>query len=264
MLQIILYILGAYLLLVLFYFGLQERLIFIPARDKFGGPLPLATPYKEHFFDTPSNGRIHGIKLLTKEAKGIIFYLHGNTGSIKRWGHMGQELVDLGYDVFVMDYRGYGKSTGKRSEEALHNDVRLVYESVVADYAHLDRIIYGRSLGSGFAVPLAATHNPHKLILETPFMSLLDAVQKKSPFLPVGWLLRYPLRSDLSIKDVKCPIIMFHGTRDGLVPYSSAFGLYELVKSRDDVHFISIPDGRHNNLAKYPIFREKLKSFLEA
>lgn len=262
MVEILLYILGAYVLIVLIYFLFQERMIFIPARGKFTGPLPLATEYEECYFDTDDLGKIHGIKLLSPNAKGIIFYLHGNTGSIKRWGHMGQELVELGYDVFVMDYRGYGKSSGPRSERILHNDVRFVYEKVVADYQDRERVIYGRSLGSGFAVPLAASHNPHKLILETPFLSLKDAVQKKTPFLPVSWMLRYPFRSDLSIQQVKCPVLMFHGTRDRLVPYSSAFALYELVKDRKNVQFVSIPDGKHNNLSTYPVFREKLKAFL--
>jgi uncharacterized protein len=243
-----------------FYF-LQERFIFV---DFFPGRVntEVARPTEEFFFDTPENGRIHGLLIKAKDSKGLIFYLHGNTGNIQRWKFMAEELVTFGWDVFVPDFRGYGLSTGVRSEAAMHADMLSVYDQISERLRPGRLIVYGRSLGSGFAVPLAAKRPCEHVILETPFLSMVHVAGMRFPFLPIRLLLRFDFRSDKHITSVSVPILIFHGTMDIIVPYRSAFRLYEKVRHRSDCELITLVNGRHNNLNTFPLFREKLGEVL--
>ncbi|MDG1780558.1 MAG: alpha/beta fold hydrolase [Flavobacteriales bacterium] len=260
---ILAYIVGLYALIFLLYTLFQEQIIFRSNRRKQQGKYRISARFEELQYDTPHGGSIHGVLMHPKEeSKGLIFYLHGNTGSIKRWGVVAQELLDLGFDVFIMDYRGYGKSKGRKSERVMHSDARHVYQQLAPNYDY--NVVYGRSLGAAFAVRLACLEKPSKLVLETPFFSLLSLAQKIIPFLPMRAILRFPMRSDRLIDKVECPIIIFHGTKDRIVPYASGFRLYSVVKDREDVEMVTIPGATHNNLNAYPTFWEKLKLFLQS
>lgn len=264
LIQVVLYVIGAYLLLCLAYFLLQEAIIFRPQRSASEGGYRLSASYEERSFTTSSGGRIHGVLLHPKgHPRGLIFYLHGNTGSMKRWSTIAQELLELNYDVFVMDYRGYGKSRGRRVEDAMHQDAEEVFDEMAAAYRNRKVVVYGRSLGSGFAVQLAARKEVDRLVLETPFLSLVDVARHYVPFLPVYYMLRFRLRSDKFIQKVKCPILILHGTRDPIVPYRSAFALFQLVRYRDDVQMVTIPGAQHNNLNAYPTFWDSLREYLK-
>ena len=262
-LYILLFLVALYLLVVAFYYLFQERFIFVPHWKGVNYQnLAISLPYSEHYLDATDGGKIHAIMLHVQDPKGCILYFHGNTGGINRWGALASELAILGYDVFIPDYRGYGKSRGKRSEEIMHNDARMCYK-YVCDKGFKDRmIIYGRSLGSGMAVRLAAGVQVLGLILETPFFNLNDPARHVAPFIPAEYLLKYQFRSDLYIPKVQCPILILHGTRDSLVPYRSALKLYHLVSHRPDVEMITITGGKHNNLNKFPLYREKVVQFL--
>jgi uncharacterized protein len=256
-------------LLVLLYAGTcvvywlaQEKFIFVPTLPGEPFEVRLSTPTSELFLNTPFNGTIHALWLKVPDSKGLIFYLHGNTGSIRRWQFMAEELAFMGYDVFVMDYRGYGKSKGRRTEAILHRDVEYCWDFIAARHAG-KKIIYGRSLGSGFATRLAARRTPDAVVLETPFFSMLSLAGWYLPFIPMRWLLRYPLRNDLHIGHVDCPIHIFHGTRDAVVPYKSAFRLYRSIGDRRDVFLTTVAGGGHSDLNKYPLFHRRLKEFLD-
>lgn len=248
---------------IVVYFLLQERFIFIAVHSSDKTSYALASEYTEVYLDTSYNGRIHGLLIKTTEkSSGVILYFHGNTGSIKRWGVVAEELCSFGYDVFIMDYRGYGKSRGRRSERAMHNDCELVFQYLLKYYPEEKIVIYGRSLGSGFATKLALKHPDCKVILETPFYSLLEIAEQQAPYMPIGFLLRFPLRSDEIIEQLKNPLIIFHGTRDRIVPYKSGLKLYEKAATSNK-RMVTIPGGRHNDLAKFALFREKMRSFLD-
>lgn len=222
----------------------------------------LATPVEEFHLKTPNNGHIHALLLKVDQPKGLVFYFHGNTGSLKRWQFMAEEVAGYGFDVFVCDYRGYGQSHGSRKESYMHRDNEFCYDLITSMYPNLPVIIYGRSLGSGFAVRLASRREPDKLVLETPYYNLLDVANHYVPFLPVSLLLRFRLRSDYYIHHVDCPIHIFHGTKDIIVPYSSALKLFREVDGTKNIHMTTIVGGRHSTLNSFPLFREKMKEFL--
>ena len=119
-----------YLLVCLIYFLIQEKFIFVPTLPGESFEIRLATHTEEFHLQTPHNGRIHALLLKVEKPKGLIFYLHGNTGSLKRWQFMAEEISGYGYDVFVLDYRGYGQSKGRKSEAIMHRDIEYCFDFI--------------------------------------------------------------------------------------------------------------------------------------
>jgi uncharacterized protein len=251
-----------YALLCLFYYLLQERFIFVRFRTGSNYRFRFQYPFEERFLTTTDGGRLHGLYFPAEDAKGVVLYFHGNTGSLRRWGKLAPRFTRLGYDVLMPDHRGYGKSRGRLSETALIADALSWYDQLLGQWPERDIVLYGRSLGSGLATPVAAVRNPRMLILETPFANLYDVARSYLPILPYRLLLRYPFRSDIAIRRVKCPVFIFHGKRDTLVPYSSALKLYSRIPSHLQRELISFPKGHHSDLYRFPRFRRVLSKLL--
>jgi pimeloyl-ACP methyl ester carboxylesterase len=167
--------------------------------------------------------------------------------------------------VLIPDYRGYGKSTGKiRNEAMLHRDAAVAYNYLRERYFENQIIIYGRSIGSGIAVCLAKETRPRILILESPIFNMRDLARHHYPLMPailVALILKYPMRTDLWIADVPCPVYLFHGTEDDVVPYNSSERLLKLI--RTESRLIRIPGGGHNNLGDFTLYHEELESILK-
>lgn len=251
-----------YLGLCLFYWAFQEKFIFVrfplPERFKFTFP----QPFEELRMERPDGALLHALHFTVPKPVGAVLYLHGNTGSLRRWGKRAPRFTTLRHAVLMPDYRGYGKSTGKLSEAALHADALAWFDRLAEQYGEHNVVIYGRSLGSGMAVPLAAARSPKALILESPFANFLDVARHYLAILPYRWLLKYRFRSDVAIRAVKCPVFIFHGKRDPLVPYSSALRLYASIPAEVHRELITFSKGYHSDLAGYPRFRKKLRTIL--
>ncbi len=245
-----------------FYWLFQERFIFVRFRVAQGYVFKFAQPLEEVFLKMDDGARLHALRFTVEKPRGVILYFHGNTGSLRRWGKRAKRFIDLGYDVLMMDYRGYGKSRGAINEAVLHADADKWFAHAMKLYGEENVVVYGRSLGSGFAVPLAATRAPRMLILESPFASLLDIASYQFPLLPYRWLLRYPMRSDKAMLRVKCPVYIFHGKRDPVVPYKSALRLYSLVPSDTHREMITFAKGFHSDLGSFRRFQRKLDAIL--
>ncbi len=216
---------------------------------------------EEYFIKTESGDSLNALLFKTKlKSKGLILYFHGNADNLQRWGKYSVDFTRLGYDILMMDYRGYGKSTGKPSETALYKDAltTLVWSQTNLKYDKL--VIYGRSLGSAIASNLATAVNPDLLILETPFDELNGAVYE--PIKPLLYLL--PLHSKFSNKSflpkVKCRKVIIHGTKDQVIPLSSALRLKPLLVEGDQ--FVIIEGGSHRNLRDFESFHEALAEAL--
>lgn len=250
-----------YLGVCVLYFLFQERFIFVPFFEVKGYKNKIGRDSETFLIPTPHNGNIHALLVKAENPKGLIFYLHGNTGGLNRWQVMADELASYGFDVFTMDYRGYGKSTGRRTEAIMHRDAEYCFDWACDRFNHESIIIYGRSLGSGFATRLAARRRANALVLETPFYNLIDVAKFYLPFFPVSTLLRFKFRNDQHILHVNCPIKMFHGTADKVVPYSSAFKLFSKAHKIKDIRLTTIAGGKHSNLNAYPLFREQMQAF---
>ena len=166
--------------------------------------------------------KINYLHFQVDEPKGVVIYLKGNTKSIKGWGKFAIDFTRLGYEVIMMDYRGFGKSTGKRTVEAMKRDSQFIYDIVKNEFSEEKIVVYGRSLGSGFAARLAAKNNPRLLILTSPLYSLLRTIHRYLPFMPAKPFLRYNIPTFQYLKNVKCPVKIIHGSDDRLVPIKTA------------------------------------------
>ena len=197
-------------------------------------------------------GRINAIHFKVPNSRGVIYYLKGNSRSIKGWGKFAKDFLSNGYDFFMMDYRGFGKSRGKRSQEKLLADAHFLYQWLRSQYDEENIVVYGRSFGSGVAARVTSWNAPRILILDSPYFSFLYNAKRYAFFLPLKYLLRYDLRTDLYLKEASCPVHIIHGTKDRLISYQQSVMLENLHPDRVTLH--SVEGARHNNLPDYPYF----------
>jgi len=217
--------------------------------------------FKEYNLETRDGAVINGIRFFPKgESKGVVLYLKGNSKSIKGWGKFAVDFTRHGYNVLMVDYRGFGKSTGRRTQKALKRDLQEVYNKI-KEMTTEDRVIlYGRSLGSGFAAKLASMNNPKMLILDAPYYSLTKVTARYAPFMPLSILIKYPLPTYKWLKYVNCPIHIIHGTHDKLIPYKSSVKLSQVNPKLSKLH--TVIGGGHKNLNNFESYHEMIHEIL--
>lgn len=231
-------------------------------------PSPLKENYKFHFagkFDellihTSDGVRLNSILFHADSSKGVIFYLHGNTGALDKWGKIASVYTKLHFDIFMFDYRGYGKSEGKIiNEKQLYSDVQLAYDTVKAYYLEKNIIILGYSIGTGPAAMLASTNHPGKLILQAPYYSLSDAVHVLAPEVDTMQM-PFQFNTYKYLPKVACPIVIFHGDADKTFYYGSSQKLMKLTKEGDEL--ITLPGADHSEMEKNKKYLAALKKVL--
>jgi len=259
--SILWYIIPAVLLLLLIIYFVQDKFIFKPEKLPADFEFKYDIPFKELNFDAAPGVRINGLHFYRPDPKGLILYLHGNSRSIKGWAKYARDFYRYDYDVVLVDYRGFGKSTGKRSEKEMLKDMQFVYETLASQYPEQHLIVYGRSIGSGFAAKLAADNNPRYLILDAPYYNFTKVVNRFLPILPVRYLIRYHLRTDLWILRVKCHTYIIHGTKDWLIPIRHSERLQALNPHK--ITLIRIHGGLHNNLSTFPEYHNFIRDILK-
>ncbi|MEP6700650.1 MAG: alpha/beta fold hydrolase [Bacteroidota bacterium] len=254
---------------ILIYIAIGVALYFL--QDKFlFHPEKLPADYKYQFdipfqqIDLPVTGEknlsIVQFTVPDSVRKGFVLYFHGNRQNINRYAHYATKFTRNGYEVWMMDYPGYGKSTGKRSEKILYEDALIVYKMAISSVSAEHIIIYGKSLGTGIAAQLASIRDCKRLILETPYYSI-DALAKHYFFIyPVMPMTKYSFPTYQHFEYIKAPITIFHGTRDEVIPYKQAKWLAE---KKGGTELITIEKGKHNNLNDFPLFQQKLDSLLK-
>lgn len=239
----------------------QSKLIFYPE------PLPVDYDYRlpahgsEVFVDTADGERINALWYRADNSKGVVLYFHGNAGNLGSWKDISHAIVPLGYDLFIIDYRGFGKSTGRLSEKGLYEDARASYAYLIAQgYTEADIVIYGRSIGSGVASELATTRPARALILETPFTSLVDLAKSLAPHFLPALTLRFRFDNASKLPKVDAPILLIHGDRDELIPHSHSEVL--AAQLGDKAELAIIPGAGHNDIGAYPAYAQILTRFL--
>jgi pimeloyl-ACP methyl ester carboxylesterase len=244
------------------YFN-QESLLFYPHRLPAGYHFQFPGRYNERRIAAADGTALSGVLFRADSAKGLVFFLHGNGGSLAEWGQLAPIYQQLGYDVFMLDYRGYGKSAGAiTSQKQLLADVEAAYQQVAADYAAGSVVIAGYSLGTGPATWLATRHQPRLLLLHAPYYSMATMAAHTIavwPLLP-GWLLRYPLPTNEFIRYVKAPIVLVHGDHDQLIPYASSVRLQAL---QPRARLLTVPSAGHNGLLATLTYQRAIAALLQ-
>ncbi len=253
---------GLYLFSLLFFYLFRHQLVFqaTPLRQDYA--YQFDHPFEEHSVSTNDGAVLNGLYFKSATpSKGLIFYLHGNADNLQRWGEFAADFTTIGYDVFMYDYRGYGKSTGSSNNKNIYTDAITVLNWVKMTFPHTNMVIYGRSLGSAVATNLATSVNPNLLILETPFANFTDVIYW--PLRPS--LLLFPDKIEFSNQEklpkVKCPTVIFHGTNDWVVPLSSAQKLKPYLQ--DENQFYVIDGAGHRNLSDFETYHQLLVKVLQ-
>ncbi|RZN82270.1 MAG: alpha/beta hydrolase [Winogradskyella sp.] len=239
----------------------QEKLLFLPTKLSQDYQYQFNYPFEELFLKTDEEAVINALHFKAESPKGVILYFHGNAGDLSRWGKITEYFTAMNYDVLVMDYRTYGKSSGKLSEKAFYKDAQYCYDYLLKQYSEKDITLYGRSLGTGTASYLASENNPYQLILETPYYSIEDVAKSRFPIFPVKYLLKYKFPTYKYLPKASCNISIIHGTDDTIVPYSSGKKLSEL--NIENLNFITVPRGSHNNLIEFNEYQNAITNILK-
>ncbi len=237
---------GAYLAAVVFlYFG-QARMIYFPIRAMSASPADLDLAFEDIFMATDDGHTIHGWFVPHDSAWATHVFCHGNATNISHRLEILRMFHSLKLNVFLFDYRGYGRSDGKPSEQGTYRDAMAAWRYLVEERGiPADQIIiHGQSLGGGVASWLASRVTPKALIIESSFTSIPDIAKKFYPFLPVKLLSKYQYSTKNRIKKISCPILIIHSPEDNLIPYSHGRRLYELANPPKQ--FVEIK-GPHNS-----------------
>lgn len=246
----------------------QEKVVFLPVILPHDHTYDFENDFEEYLWDTPFDGKINVLHFKIKNPKGVIAYFHGNADNLHRWGKIAVDFTKFGYDVLVMDYRGYGKSSGPRNEEYLYSDAQFFYDFAKENYGENKIIVYGRSLGGAFATKIAGENQPKMVILEATFYNLQDIVNRWLPGKvtdKVSPKMTYHFLSNQNILKIKVPLYHFHGTKDSVVPLKSGKKLFEVFEKEHPKiakKFIEIKGGTHEDLIKYDDFVEEMKKIL--
>jgi hypothetical protein len=222
-----------YILVCILMYNFQESLIFHPTVLGSAYRYDVAQKFEELNIPVADGKKINALLLKCDSAKGLVFYLHGNAGALDSWADIGKYYAAMGYDVFVMDYRGFGKSEGAiYSEQQFYADAQACYDEMKKRYNEKNIVVIGYSIGTATASMLASTNSPRMLVLQAPYYSLADMMHHLYPFVP-DFLLKYKFENFKFISKVKAPVLIFHGDADEVVYYGSSLKLKDHFKSGD-------------------------------
>jgi fermentation-respiration switch protein FrsA (DUF1100 family) len=238
-----------YVLLALMLYLFQGRMVFLsnlPDRTLIASPGDIDLDYENVSLTTSDNERLHGWYVPAANPRGVLLFFHGNAGNISHRLESIEIFHELGLDTLIIDYRGYGLSTGKASEQGTYLDAQAAWDYLVDSRGiPADRIIvFGRSLGGAIGAWLGARNTPAAVVIESSFSSGVDMAHRLYPFLPARLItrLRYPV-VDYAGR-LKCPVLVIHSRQDEIIPFAMGQAIYAAVKQHKK--FLELR-GDHNN-----------------
>jgi len=239
----------------------QESVLFYPEKLPLDYKFTFSEKFIEYKIQVDKVTRISGLLFTCDSSKGLVFYLHGNGGSLDSWGRIARIYLENNYDFFILDYRGYGKSEGEiTSEKQIYNDIQIAYDTMISSYPENKIVIIGYSIGTGPATELASVNMPAHLILQAPYFNVTDLAHNYMSSVPASFI-RYKFRTDDYITRVNCPVTIFHGNQDEVIYTGSSLKLKQLFKPGDT---LIILDGQsHNGINENEVYRKYLKVILQ-
>lgn len=243
----------------------QSKLIFYPGKLSPHFKFRLRSGDEEVFIQTKDEVKINALFYQGNESK-VVLYCHGNAGDLSGWQFVAEDFISVGFSVLIIDYRGYGKSSGVISEKGFYEDAEAAYDFLIErkGFTPEDIIIYGRSVGTGVGMELARRKKCRGLVLEAPYTSLSSLANEKLPFFFPSLYMKFRFDNLSKIQQVKCPIIFLHGSKDTLIPVSHSQKLFAKFEGRKKI--ILTPQGAHNDLnsfEEHKVFLKEVASFFE-
>ncbi len=249
-----------YLLLIPAIYFLQQYLIFQPVLLSENYEYSFNDSFEEIDFEV-ENGLINSLYFCSNvdSIRGVILYFHGNADNLKRWSQYREVFLARGYDILMMDYRGFGKSRGKIDEANFYKDARVVYNWLSTQFPAKEIVLYGRSLGTAMAAELATHVDAKSVILETPFDNVINVILYRYPiYLPFE--LDYQFPNYQFVKNIETPIYILEAENDKVVPNLCTENLRPLLKSSDK--YIVVEGAGHKNMAEFSEYELHLDRIL--
>lgn len=245
---------------------LQDKLIFVPNKLPKNYVFQFDKPFEELNIKNSKGINLNGLHFYAQtKPKGAVLFLHGNADNISRWEEHSAFWTKLGYDFFIFDYQGFGKSGGKiRNEQALYDDIHLMYRNVL-NYFEKDKIIIaGYSIGTGLAAETAQHFGIQKLILISPYFSFTQLAQQKIPFVSEKSLPykipTYKFLLSLMKKRPDADILIIHGKKDRIIHIQHSQQLDNLLKQKAKVWQLDCCG--HKEIIKHKNFYQILTEYL--
>jgi fermentation-respiration switch protein FrsA (DUF1100 family) len=259
--SILLIVLVGYAALAALLYFAQRALMYFPDRARVP-PAAVGLPNaSEVVLDTADGEKIIVWHVPPQGEKPVVLYFHGNGAALANRADRFRALTADGTGLVALSYRGYGGSSGRPSETGLIADATAAYEFAAARYAPARIVAWGESLGAAVAIALAVEKPVGRLVLESPFTSAADVAASSYPFLPVRLLMKDQFLSSERIARITVPVLVAHGARDGVIPFSHGEKLFSLIQSPKE--FARFAEGGHVNLDGYGMLK-RVRPFLEA
>jgi len=241
----------------------QPHFIYYPERTLLADPNNIGLEFESVYFEAEDGVRLSGWFIPSENARGVIMFCHGNAGNISHRLESIEIFHRLKLDIFIFDYRGYGQSEGKPTEQGTYEDAKAAWRYLTEErqLASSKIVVFGRSLGGAIASWLAQSHTPRALILESTFVSIRDIATTLYRFLPVRLLLRFEYNTAKYLTRVNCPVLIVHSRDDEIMPFSQGRRLFEVA--REPRKFLEIT-GTHNEgfITSGKLYEEGLNAFI--
>ncbi len=217
-----------------------------PTRNLEASPTDIDLLYDNVFLTTKDQIKIHAWHIPASQAEKTILFMHGNAGNISHRLETIQIYNQLGFNILIFDYRGYGESGGKPSERGTYLDAISAWDYLIKEknVRAENIIVVGRSLGGGVASELAKNVTPAMLILESTFSSMSDISKEHYPFMPTNLIVKHKYNTVNKLKEISCPIVVVHSKDDELIPFSHGQLIYDYANSPK--YFIELRGGHGN------------------
>jgi len=261
--KILAVILAGYLLIMLFVFLTQKNMVYFPSREISLTPRDTGLDYEELVLTTSDKVKLSAWYIPSPQRKGVVLFCHGNAGNISHRLDSIRIFHDIGLDVLIFDYRGYGKSEGSPGEKGTYLDAEAVWKYLMEEkHIPLKKIVvFGRSLGSAIAAETVLRHGGGMLIVESGFTSIPDLGASLYPFLPVRLLSRYSYNSLKKVKDIGIPKLFVHSPDDEIIPFSHGKRLFQ--DAAEPKQFLEIRGGHNEGyMVSGTLYTQGLREFI--
>lgn len=250
-----------YVSAVTYFYINQQEMVFLASKLPQDYEFNFNQKFEEFSIPSFDGTKLNGILFKAENSKGLIFYLHGNAGALDTWGDIADNYTQFGYDIFILDYRGFGKSEGAiEDEEQVYKDISIAYQELIKRYDEKKVIITGYSIGSGLASYLASENNPKKLILLSPYYNVTELSSERAPFFP-DILKKFAFTTNNFLPKIKSPIYIFHGNVDQVINYNHSVRLSKLLKKNDK--FFTLKGQGHSKMNDNLDYLKELQQILK-
>ena len=257
-----------YLVLIAFVYYSQSSLIYypnMPGRNLVATPEHIGLKYQNVQLVTADGINLHGWFIPGKNAKGTVLFFHGNAGNISHRLESIDIFNKLDLNVFIFDYRGYGKSEGKVTEKGTYRDAEAAWNYLTESRGINAKqiVIFGRSLGASIASWLASKHPPAALVIESGFTSIPSMAKRIYPFLPVRWLTYFQYDTKKYVSKISCPILVVHSKNDEIIPFEEGLEIFQAAPKTKQ--FLEMSGGHNDGfLVTGSAYVEGLRTFIHS